>query len=372
MADMYSYSGHKLPALPELPEGCTHAVIYYDTEDSVYYLFCSSERIVYNENNVPQLPATTSWGGYACRAGGTYWFSATFTPEGDVENPDYYLLDQVLLWTNTDICQKDTDTVVLAATTPLQYPTITSISSSRSYTLGEEAETLICEASVNDGELSYQWYHGEEAVGEGNSYTPDVSVVGSEGYYCIVTNTVSDTQLTTTSKTITITVEEEKKFPVVAYVSGLVARLHSRRMPYPYSHRAPVAYLYNGIRLPALPEWDKANNPCAAIMRIEVDGVACALLAVAQYADSRFAIRSNDSGDPVVRVKVSGYYVGINSFNCIAMFYAPLSGGEWVATTESFSCNAEDLIWSNFDVADARTEDEAIFLAASTPVPVYE
>lgn len=134
----------------------------------------------------------------------------------------------------------------------------------------------------------------------------------------------------------------------------------------------PVAYLYNGVRLPALPEWDKVNNPCAAIMRIEIGGIAHALLAVAQYADSRFAIKNNKNGDPIVTAKVSGYYVGINSFNCIAMFYAPLSGGEWVATTESFSCNAEDLIWSNFDVADARTDEEIVFLAASYPVPVYE
>lgn len=154
--------------------------------------------------------------------------------------------------------------------------------------------------------------------------------------------------------------------------AGFELGLAGFSFPYSKPRRKPTAYLYNGARLPALPEWDKVNNPCAAIMRIEVDGTAHALLAVAQYADSRFAIRSNDSGDPVVRVKVSGYYVGINSFYCIAMFYAPLSGGEWVATTESFSCNAEDLIWSNFDVSDARTEDEAIFLAASTPVPVYE
>lgn len=136
--------------------------------------------------------------------------------------------------------------------------------------------------------------------------------------------------------------------------------------------KPPVAYLYNEVRLPGLPEWDKVNNPCAAIMRIEVDGTAHALLAVAQYADSRFAIRNNKNGDPIVTAKVSGYYVGINSFNCIAMFYAPLSGGEWVATTESFSCNAEDLIWSNFDVADARTDEETVFLAASDPIPVYE
>lgn len=368
MADMYSYSGHKLPALPELPEGCTHAVIYYDTEDSVYYLFCSSERIVYNENNVPQLPATTSWGGYACRAGGTYWFSATFTPEGDVENPDYYLLDQVLLWTNTDICQKDTDTVVLAATTPLQYPTITSISSSRSYTLGEEAETLICEASVNDGELSYQWYHGEEAVGEGNSYTPDVSVVGSEGYYCIVTNTVSDTQLTTTSKTITITVEEEKKFPVVAYVSGLVARLHSRRMPYPYSHRAPVAYLYNGIRLPALPEWDRGVYPYAVIEYY--GGLAHLIVFDAAVSYNKYNLSSTATA--------SG--LGEKDGSKVSYMVATLmSGGEAISTPifgdtvysgQCYGASESDIVWANYDVADNK--NGGTLIAASDPIPVYE
>ena len=362
MADMYSFSGFKLPALPELPEGCTHAVIYYDAEDGVYYLFCSSERIVYNENNVPQLPATTSWGGYAYRSGGTYWFSATFTPEGDVENPDYYLLDQVLLWTNTDICQKDTDTVVLAATTPLQYPTITSISSSRSYTLGEEAETLICEASVNDGELSYQWHHGEETVGEGSSYTPDVSIVGSESYYCIVTNTVSGTQLTTTSRTITITVEEEvEKFSIVAYVSGMVARMCGRRTPYPYSAPVPVAYLYNGIRLPALPEWDREKYPYAAIGKwsdVYQLYFSTVPLTYRNVNPNTWYFDATEDGEALVYQTTTG-----------AMIWEEHEARTFTAGHAVYVMLGKPH-WASYDIN--RSTSGNIVLAASEPIPVYE
>ena len=358
MADVYSYSGHKLPAPPELPEGCTHAVIYYDTEDSVYYLFCSSERIVYNENNVPQLPATTSWGGYACRAGGTYWFSATFTPEGDVENPDYYLLDQVLLWTNTDICQKDTDTVVLAATTPLQYPTITSISSSKKYTLGDEPEALTCEASVVDGVLSYQWYHGEETVGDGNSYTPDVSTVGSESYHCIVTNTVSGTELTTTSRTITITVEEEvEKFPIVGYVSGLVARMCSRRTEIPEGSAAvPTAYLYNGIRLPALPEWDRGVYPYVNIFK-RTDAFITYDMYVAVADSKEMTVDSDGSAELLTEGK---------------LYCFTRESGEWSDWAElAGTMPNSKLLWTNYDTYVYGSPD-TLYMAASDPVPVYE
>ena len=366
MADMYSFSGFKLPALPELPEGCTHAVIYYDAEDGVYYLFCSSERIVYNENNVPQLPATTSWGGYACRSGGTYWFSATFTPEGDVENPDYYLLDQVLLWTNTDICQKDTDTVVLAATTPLQYPTITSISSSKKYTLGDEPEALTCEASVVDGVLSYQWYHGEETVGDGNSYTPDVSTVGSESYHCIVTNTVSGTELTTTSRTITITVEEEvEKFPIVGYVSGLVARMCSRRTEIPEGSAAvPTAYLYNGIRLPALPERDREKYPYANI-----------------YESDSFGYCVNVISAPYTAVGDSLYILPVEEYPTYSQVVYYLNNGAWTVmrfgngTTNNglegnIISSLSNKVWTNYNILNH--EDGSVAFATSDPVPVYD
>ena len=209
MADMYDYNGNKLPALRELPEGCEYAAIYYDADDAGYVLFYSSERITYQNGQLLIPAATAAYGGYGYRDGGTEWaYTVTFTPEGNTENPDYYAIGSEPLWTNQDILNEDT--VVLAASTPLQYPTITGISSSRTYTLGEEAEALVCEATVSDGELSYRWYRGDNVVSETSSYTPPVNAVGSESYYCIVTNSISGKQLTTTSQTVTVTVEEAK------------------------------------------------------------------------------------------------------------------------------------------------------------------
>ena len=47
-------------------------------------------------------------------------------------------------------------------------------------------------------------------------------------------------------------------------VKGLMMGCCSR--PFPLSaKKEPVAYLYNGVRLPALPEWDKETYPYALI-----------------------------------------------------------------------------------------------------------
>ena len=49
-----------------------------------------------------------------------------------------------------------------------------------------------------------------------------------------------------------------------SYVVGFNLALAG--MAYPYSAPTPVAYLYNGIRLPALPEWDRGVYPYAYIV----------------------------------------------------------------------------------------------------------
>ena len=46
-------------------------------------------------------------------------------------------------------------------------------------------------------------------------------------------------------------------------VMGLILSLFSS--PLPEVQKQPVAYLYNGVRLPKLPEWDRETYPYATI-----------------------------------------------------------------------------------------------------------
>lgn len=120
---------------------------------------------------------------------------------------------------------------------------------------------------------------------------------------------------------------------------------------FPYSKpRKPTAYLYNGIRLPALPEWDRGVYPFAFIettfglyyLRV----LANPLTPDGEYF--RFTTPGLVAGAAIDTV--NGGYSG---------------WGEWSEVTE----NTRTPIWSNYDVLN---EDGTVFLAASDPVPVYE
>lgn len=96
-------------------------------------------------------------------------------------------------------------------------PTITGTLTDATYTQNETAEPLTISASVSDGgTLSYQWYRdiggggitGDDPVtgATGTSFTPPTGTVGTERYYCDVTNTKNELHITKTSPYVTITV----------------------------------------------------------------------------------------------------------------------------------------------------------------------
>lgn len=231
MADMYRYGGVKLAQVPAMPEGCSYGVIFYDGEDACYYWFCSSEMF-FLDGDKYMIPASASYGGNAAKEGASAWNAATFTPEESEEVPDYYIVANTgnIIWSSADICQKDSDTVVFPTTKPLQYPTITFTGSSKLYCIGAAADSLVCNATVNDGgTLSWAWYEGETVVGTGNTFTPPTDTLGERSYFCIVTNTTEGELLTTTSGTVTIRVRE--LFDIRECIEWLLAGLCSRPLP---------------------------------------------------------------------------------------------------------------------------------------------
>lgn len=129
---------------------------------------------------------------------------------------------------------------------------------------------------------------------------------------------------------------------------------------FPYSKpRKPTAYLYNGIRLPALPEWDRGVYPYAVLQwREEVAG--------SQSVETRLFVSTEPpykgSLFCIIPVGSSGVVYKLNEKN------------EWYAHT-SWTPNLDmsgSLVvphWSNYDMLKS---DGTVYLAASDPVPVYE
>lgn len=135
----------------------------------------------------------------------------------------------------------------------------------------------------------------------------------------------------------------------------------------------PVAYLYNGVRLPKLPEWDKTKYPYAVMyanQSLNFDYVYSATLFLTDVPLFTEALTSYRYS---LMAKTSG--------NCIVYENILTQGANWVrsygrdVSFEPGGCledglSAEHLTWSNYDVLDYDAEE--VRLAASDPVPVYE
>lgn len=352
MADMYRYGGVKLAQVPAMPEGCSYGMIFYDEEDACYYWFCSSEMF-FLDGDKYMIPASSSYGGNAAKEEASAWNAATFTPEESEEVPDYYIVANTgnIIWSSADICQKDSDTVVFPTTKPLQYPTITFTGSSKLYCIGAAADSLVCNATVNDGgTLSWAWYEGETVVGTGNTFTPPTDTLGERSYCCVVTNTTEGELLTTTSGTVTIRVRE--LFDIRECIEWLLAGLCSR--PLPMGAREPVAYLYNGVRLPGLPEeWNPVTHPFAFMYR-SVNGYRVI------FSENPF-YETADDGTWLICVTVGEPALQAN--------FAGTEWKDWETVRISRICSAAVVTWANFDVVDSEGNT---ILAASDPVPVYE
>ena len=123
--------------------------------------------------------------------------------------------------------------------------------------------------------------------------------------------------------------------------------------------REPVAYLYNGVKLPPLPEWDKEAYPFALIIK-GVDEENYWIYASAEkayYAD----------GGPITY-----------DLPCVRFYYYPELFPEkdyWTSMTLGeenpyrFGGLFYDMIWSNHGILRS---DGSVYFAATEPVPVYE
>lgn len=127
---------------------------------------------------------------------------------------------------------------------------------------------------------------------------------------------------------------------------------------FPYSKpRKPTAYLYNGVRLPALPEWDRGVYPFAVI----VNNFGYELWVCSE--PSFYASTKNNMGT-LVACNFGSCMLSDNAWNNV---FFPTKNNLGVLNSVRFL--AEGFVWANYDILDSAG---GIYLAASEPVPVYE
>lgn len=119
-------------------------------------------------------------------------------------------------------------------------------------------------------------------------------------------------------------------------------------------------YLYNGVKLPALPEWDKETYPYAYIQdgsNLIPPGARAIILRVFE-----------------VPVYAIGNAVSTTAATNSITWKCPITDAvEWTGRTETTyeadaSCGG-NAIWTNADILNM---DGTLYLAASDPIPVGE
>ena len=142
-----------------------------------------------------------------------------------------------------------------------------------------------------------------------------------------------------------------------SFLMGLAIGLTGN--PLPYAQKEPVAYLYNGVRLPPLPAWDKASYPYVIV----------------NFNDAGFYSLRVFTTEPAV---VSKSNLTLTTHDGVYGQYMAAVFGDGKANTfdepKTFSALlgsvTQGTIWTNFDLRYKGTEE--VYFAASEPVPVYE
>ena len=151
-------------------------------------------------------------------------------------------------------------------------------------------------------------------------------------------------------------------FDLRSWLIGYALGLAGKPMPLTSGVKEPVAYLYNGVRLPDINEvWtDKETYPYALIRWIS-DAGYYSLTVCGQKANYRTnVIHSIHCVDliPYMQYKQSDNWE-----------YQRSVTAENINTSSVWPQDKMPVVWSNYDVLN---EDGTVYLKASDPIPVYE
>lgn len=143
-----------------------------------------------------------------------------------------------------------------------------------------------------------------------------------------------------------------------AIVCGLMSKGRELK-----GNKIPIAYLYNGVQLPKLPEWDKSKYPYAVIRSYRSLVSTNPITYADKYALYIMSVRPyKKSGYENLGISADGY---LRSVTC--------ANGAWGEFGAEVSINTAwggyIPFWTNTDILN---EDETVYISASEPIPVYE
>lgn len=154
------------------------------------------------------------------------------------------------------------------------------------------------------------------------------------------------------------------KFDIRSWVEGRNQALLGN--PLRKTAKQPIAYSYNGVVLPGLPEWDREMYPYAAITDVNLWRrphhlmICTAPFSVFTNDDTTITFISGTEEDaPLLRYEY-------NSENNSWEVFNPTSTDKTWGPSSSY----EPPIWTNADIISR--DDGTLYLAASDPIPVYE
>lgn len=142
-----------------------------------------------------------------------------------------------------------------------------------------------------------------------------------------------------------------KKFPLKEWITGIILERLSR------TSRTPVAYLYNGVRLPALPEWDREAYSFAVIFQSGSTTRLCVGKSLDYQTTTSGAYQFGLTGCKICVLEKS------DAGEAWGEFWDYNMATLWNNIDRSYA------VWTNADILNA---DGSVAIAASVPVPVYE
>lgn len=283
-------NGVPLPALPQEPS-LPHCVLLKTTTKysristlPVYALMFSEKPFLYYSGTIIFFTDCT-FKCYQAITEGDRWASVelTFTGSGTLATVPS---GSTYVWCNEDIPVYPDMTIfaygsaaqeVEGADMPLM---VFSLQEQYTFEQGKTpTESLnAVSISLDEGTVSYSWrkwvrnYDGGE-VATTPVFSPPTDKLGSTTYYCVVTNEKNGTRTSGLSDDVVVTIIEPIPPKCIGreLLKGFVWGLGAKQMRSVYPPQQPeeeppiVRQSYNGVVLPALPEWDKEQYPWAVI-----------------------------------------------------------------------------------------------------------
>lgn len=260
--------------------------------------------------------------------------------------------------------------------------------------LPSEGELANCELTVSVDGVSYTLENLESFTNE-NSYGRIFSIDNDAIYVNLmlsVISTVSDsadetglyvmlTSIDTSSDASSLHFALTKgvlqlSFDLQSWLTGFVIGLAGKPLPHLPPKKQPVAYLYNGVSLPPLPEWDIETYPYATMVtstdsQIESAGIVQFALLFLTTAPL-YTAKPSIYRDLVATDDCSGICFMINTEYGVTDEDWKLStkyGGNYTSGNTVYTITLATLRWVNYKILDENGE---LYRDITDPVPVYE